>query len=338
MKESIFLSCIRSFLRSFFIILGIFFAIIPIIFIFGVVLGKKDISKKIEINILPDLKGDTESFSDKNPVILKINIDGVIGERNLTSESIENILTESQKTPFKKNLVKGILLHINTPGGGVNDSDGIYSALLAYKKKHNIPIFAFVEGLCASGGFYISSACDKIYSTPVSIVGSVGVLLGPFFNVYNALNKIGIDTLTITEGKDKDTMNPLRKWRENESEDLQKLGAYFYNRFVNIVTQARDKINKQQLVKEYGAKIFDSITAEKLGYIDNGESNYRDALKDLLKTAKIDEKKPYQIIEMKPKKIWISEIFKESIFIKRLFPCFTIKDSFLYMYIPKTNG
>ncbi|KPK32276.1 MAG: hypothetical protein AMS24_04570 [Chlamydiae bacterium SM23_39] len=338
MKESIFLSCIRSFFRSFFVILGIFFALIPIMFVLNAIIDRKDVSKKVEINILPDLKGETAAFSEKTPVILKINIEGIIGEKRLTSEIIENVLIESRKDTFKKDRVKGILLHINTPGGGVNDSDGIYRALSDYKKKYKIPIFAFVDGLCASGGFYISASCDKIYATPVSIIGSVGVMLGPFFNVYNALNKIGVESLTITEGKDKDMMNPLRRWREDESKDLQKLGSYFYNRFVSIVTQARDKITKEQLIEEYGAKVFDSMTAKNLGYIDNGDSDYKETLRELLKEAKIDEKKPYQIVEIQPKKRWISEIFNESIFIKRLFPYFTIKDSFLYLYLPRNNG
>ena len=67
------------------------------------------------------------------------------------------------------------------PGGAADDSVGIYRALCEYKKKYNVPIYAFVDGLCASGGMYIACAADKIYATPSSVIGSVGVIMGPLF-------------------------------------------------------------------------------------------------------------------------------------------------------------
>jgi protease-4 len=328
MKKSI---AIKSFLQGFFLTFGILIAIV-LGFVTISTLFKPQ-TTKTTVTILPDLEGNTKILSKKYPAILQINITGIIGE-NIKTKDIENILLATKP----KERIKAILLYVNTPGGGVNDSDGIYRMLKEYKEKYNkIPIYAYVDGLCASGGFYISAASDKIYASPVSIIGSVGVILGPFFNIFDTLNKLGIKSKTLTYGKDKDTLNPLRPWKENEDKNLQKLGNYFYERFVNIIVRSR-KLSKEKLINEYGANIFDGPTAKKIGYIDYSDKNYTDALKDLLKAAKIDAKTPYQVINIQMKKRWGLEILKEKSLetkLKKLYPCFNVKDNFLYLYMPK---
>lgn len=72
------------------------------------------------------------------------------------------------KRPSERHLV-----YINTPGGTVVDADGIYRALLEYKTKYDVPIYAYIDGLCASGGMYVALAADKIFASDVSLIGSV---------------------------------------------------------------------------------------------------------------------------------------------------------------------
>ena len=312
-QESIFISCLRSFFKSFFSIIGIFFAFIPIVIILGFLLtGKETTTMKSTVQILPDLNGNAEMLREKDPVILQLDIHGIIGMGENKTEIIENFLLESRKTIFKKDRVKAILLNVNTRGGSIFDSDGIYNAFLAYKKKYKIPIYAFVDGINASGGVYITSAADKIYATPVSIIGSVGVLMGPFLNITKTLEKIGVEALTLTDGKNKDAMNPLRPWKPNESEHFQKIGDFYYQRFVDIVAKSRPKLSKEKLITTYGAEIFVAPDAEKYGYIDDGNSNYKDALRALLKAANIDENTSYQVIRLKPRRKFLEEIFESS--------------------------
>lgn len=331
-NESIFTSSIRSFFKAFAAILGLFFAFLPLFLIFLAFTPTYEPCQKNNSVILPDAKGKCETLPDTAPVILRVNINGVIGEDYLTAENIDSILLDSQRGVFKKNRIKALLLYLNTPGGGVTDSDTIYRLLVAYKKKYKVPVYAYVDGICASGGMYVASAADKIYSSPVSILGSIGVIIGPFFNVIEGLNKIGIKSLTLTEGSDKDMMNPFRPWKEGDEKCLKTIGAYLYERFVTIFTQNRP-VNKSKLINEYGAQVFDAKKAKEIGFIDDDNSSYEETLQNLVKAAKIPEKTAYQVVEIRPKKSWIIDIIKEK------FPSLKFlqkerKDYFSYLYEP----
>ena len=337
--DSLFKSAFRSFLKSFCAITGLFLAFFLIFSIFA------PFHEKItsELTILPDLNGETKTLSSSAPVVVQLNIHGIIGDKNnLNIDSIREGLLETRIGFFKKDRVKAILLHLNTPGGTVIDSDSIYTLLKNYKTKYKVPIYAYVEGMCASGGMYIAASCNKIYSSPVSTIGSVGVLMGPFFNLYKMLDKIGVDSTVLTEGKNKDILSPFRPWQEDETDSLKPLAAYIYERFVNIVTQARPALNKEKLINEYGAKVFSAPEAEKLGYIDFGNSSYEAALRDLLKEAKIDEKKPYQVVQVKTKKPWASELFSKSWLFKNKItheldfgPLSKLETNLAYLYLPQ---
>jgi len=309
-RETIFYSSIRSFFKTFFVILGIFCALIPIFLISISTSKEKDFGIKNIVSYLPNDSGDKNILPMSSPVILRLNIEGIIGKDHLTQAAIKSQLIESRDGVLKNNRVKGIFIHINTPGGGVTDSDGIYRLLLEYKKLYNVPIYAYVDGLCASGGMYVASSCDKIYSSPTSIVGSVGVIFGPFFNIKDTLNKIGILTETLTQGKDKDTFSPFKKWSENEGEMIEPIIQYMYNRFISIVSAARPKLTIDKLKNEYGAHVFNAQKACEIGYTDGWDVEYNSALRELVKEANIKPDEKYQLVELKPKRAWFNELIK----------------------------
>jgi len=318
-RESIFISSIRAFFNTLLGTIGVVIAIIPILILFSIFSSadqKQGAKNKLEI--LPDLNGNTKTLALNSPAILQLDINGIIGKAHLTSKDFNYQLIESRKGILKNNRVKAILLNINSPGGTANDSDDMYRNLLAYKEKYNVPIYAYVDGLCASGGFYIACACDKIYASPNSIIGSVGSLMGPFFNFSKAMDTYGIEAHIITDGKDKDMMNPFRKWKKDEDASLKVISDYGYQLFVNIVASARN-INKDTLINEYGANVFDTEKAQNIGYIDRGNSSYSATLEDLLDVANIDKDKSYQVIGLSPKKTWCypflsqAKIFFESL-------------------------
>jgi signal peptide peptidase SppA len=225
--------------------------------------------------------------------------------------TIENQLAEIKERWITTTRAKGILLYINTPGGTVIDSDAIYRMLVHYKEKYKIPIHAYVDGLCASGGMYVACAASKIEASPTSIIGSIGSRFGPFFNITEVLNKWGIKALTITDGTNKDMLNPVRPWEKDEDKCLKAINHYVYQRFVDIVVANRKNLSKEKLIKEYGAQVFDAVKAAELGYIDNGNSCYELALKNLLKAAHVNEKAPYQVIGVKAKHNFISDLLEE---------------------------
>lgn len=347
-RESIFVTSLRSFCKAFAVIIGIFLAFVPVMLVISMLNSDKDYMDKTTLQILPDLDGNIRHTVENSPTVLRINVKGVIGEPSLTSEIIERELIDSRHGALKGDRVKAILLHIDSPGGTVKDSDGIYNHIKRYKKRFGVPVYAYVDGLCASGGMYIAAAADKVYSSSISVIGSVGVILGPFFNVHDTLTKYGIQAQTITAGKDKDMMSPIRQWKPDEDASLRAVTSYLYNQFVEVVSSNRPKLTRERLTNDLGARVYNAEEAEQLGYIDNGNSNYYEALQDLMIAADIDPNSSYQVIELEPKRSIFADLIqgKSPIFNGKIDHihhlgsknAHAIQDQFAYLYKPGSNN
>ena len=147
---------------------------------------------------------------------------------------------------------------------------------------------------------YIACAADKICATADSVIGSVGAILGPTFNFSDAMQKIGIAALTLTEGKDKDALNPFRPWQPGEEKTIQRILADTYETFINVVVEARPDMTKNKLIEEYGARVFIAKEAQEYGYIDDADSNYNKVLTELVAAAGIAENHKYQVLQIEP--------------------------------------
>lgn len=266
---------------------------------------------KTVMTLVPDANEKIELCSISAPVILEIPINGVIGDpQKLNADTIRNILIDSQMGLLKGNRVKGILLTFNTPGGTVIDSEAIYAMVLDYKARYKVPVFGYVEGMCASGGMMIASAADQLFSGPAGVIGSVGVVWGPFFNFYDLMTTYGVHAKTFTQGLDKDFLNPTRPWTDRDTSSMTAIMQFSYNRFVDIVTLGRPRLDRTKLIQEYGAHVFDCVTAEQYGYIDHAMSSRQKTLLALLQTAGVDANAPYQVVTLMPKTAWIAELMK----------------------------
>lgn len=297
-KESVFVSSIRAFCASFMSIIGIALALILIVFALTSTMSHGLTPEKSMVTILPDAKGNRNVLPMDTPAILCLRIHGEIGLKDLTAEHIQNILLDSREDLLANNRVKGILLHINSPGGEIVNTDDIYLSLEEYSKTYNVPVYAFVDGLCASGGMYLASAAKKIYATRSSIIGSVGCRIGPVFNFTGTMDKIGVQALTLTQGKDKDFLNPFRTWKPDEGKELSDLLTTYYEIFTDVVTKARPQITKDQLINVYGANVYPSHLAQKYGYIDYANASYADALNGLIQEAGIAADAEYQVVQL----------------------------------------
>jgi protease-4 len=189
---------------------------------------------------------------------------------------------------------------------------------------------------------YVAAAADKIFASEVSLVGSVGVLAPTFMNFSKTLDKLGIETLTITAGKDKDAMNPLRPWKEGEDQNYRDIIDYYYKHFVDIVVTSRPQINKTKLIDEYGAHVFPAPGAQERGFIDVSGASRDDVINDLVK--KLDIENNYAVVELQNKGWWASLFSGQS-------PLFTgtvkhqlhlnseldpaIQGKYLYLYQPQ---
>lgn len=307
-KESILKASLRYFFISIFTLLGV-----AVGFVF-LALG---LAVFEEVEIAPDRTFKLHTLADESnkrttnmtqlPVILQLNIEGVIGLDKLTADDIRLQLIESQEGDLKEHYVKAILLYIDSPGGTVTDADGIYRAIMQYKQHYGVPVYAYIDGICASGGVYVAMSADKVFASDVSLVGSVGVIISSFMNFTQTMEKIGVQSATIYAGKGKDEMNPLRPWKEDETVALQNIVDSYYAEFINKVVKHRPEITHQKLVNDYGAHVFPAYEALDKGYIDQVE-NSREAVVGLLARHVNLQEGEYEVITLKHKK-WLYELF-----------------------------
>lgn len=309
MRESIFSSMLRAFFVTLFGTIGLCIGLVILILLVSLASDSStnEPTQSLSHRMLPNAEGVRKVVGKDAPVVLQINIHGVIGGDTLNMGSVRKILLESREGSLKDDRVKAVLLNINSPGGTVVDADGIYRALKTYKEQYKVPVYAFVDGICASGAMYAAAAADKIFANEISLIGSIGVISPAFFNFTQLIDKVGIQALTLSAGKDKDILNPLRPWKPGEQDQIQELIDYYYQLFVNIMTSNRPRLDKEKLVKDYGARIFNAEQAKEFGYVDEIGYTQRHALKDLLAAANITTEE-YEVIELH-RESWLSDLF-----------------------------
>jgi len=220
-------------------------------------------------------------FSSGDKIAL-ISLQGVISSENSGDifsdmNSAENVRKALAKAIDDKS-VKGVLLKINSPGGTVGMSQEIYNTILRLRKQK--PVVVSMSDLAASGGYYISSAADRIYAEPGSLVGSIGVIMNTM-NAQKLLNdKLGVQSVVIKSGKFKDLASPYRPLMPEEKVLLQNLINNTYKQFVDAVIAGRVlrkdnyAIAKTELtvknLKQYAdGRVFTGQIAKQLGFVDN---------------------------------------------------------------------
>lgn len=174
----------------------------------------------------------------------------------------------------------GLLLLINTPGGSINGSKAMADAIERYQERTGKKVVAHVQGMSASGGMYTMAGADEIIADYGSLVGSIGVIFGPFERYKDVkattgtlftegyVTTGGIDYEYLTKGTDKDFGNPFREMRPEERANLQAGLQNVYSDFVAWVAEGRG-IEPEVITGSLGAHIFDPETAIQNGLIDS---------------------------------------------------------------------
>jgi len=208
----------------------------------------------------------------KNKVI-QIEAFGIISlqkknEMFSTGKSFTEKIIEQIEAAEKDSNVKAILLVVDSPGGGVTASDIIYDRLQKFKKSGDgdRKVVTLMRGLAASGGYYISAASDKIVARRTTITGSIGVIISAL-NLKGLGDKIGLKTVTITSGKNKDMLNPFKEVSSESTNILQNIVNDMKEQFLSIVVNSRN-LNKEQIEKVSTARIFSANEALDLNLID----------------------------------------------------------------------
>lgn len=177
---------------------------------------------------------------------------------------------------LKKEDAGAVVLTLNTPGGSIAGARAISDAVDRYRERTGNKVFAFVEDMSASAGMYAMAGADEIVADHGSVVGSVGVIMGPLERYRNvtatgsilgAVQAERIDQEYITAGTGKDSGNPYRDLSQAERTELQGIVDEFYADFVDHVA-AKRTIERSVIVDQLGASLFAPKKAKEVGYID----------------------------------------------------------------------
>ena len=150
----------------------------------------------------------------------------------------ENVIAGLRKA-FKDESTKGVILRINSPGGSAVQSGYINDEITRLRKKYpDIPLYAVIADIAASGAYYAAAAADKIYADKASIIGSIGVRMDSFGFV-DAIDKLGVERRLLTAGDKKAFLDPFLPLQQDEKEHVQTLLNEIHEQFIAAVKQGR---------------------------------------------------------------------------------------------------
>ncbi len=207
------------------------------------------------------------------PKIAIIDINGVI------SDSTDII--RQFRIVERDNSIKGIVLHVNSPGGAVGASQAIYRAIEKIRDKK--PVVVSMENVAASGGYYVSSPANVIYANPGTITGSIGVII-QHVDATQILDKIGLKIENIKSGKNKDILYPNHKLTPEQKKLLEATILDVYEQFLDAIVKYRP-IKKEELRKIADGRIFSGKQAKDLKLVDK-LGNIQDAIEEAKKISK----------------------------------------------------
>ncbi len=212
--------------------------------------------------------GGKKSFESHTALI---DITGVIeagGEVN--ADSVMSSLHDA----YDSKGTKGIILRINSPGGSPVQAGIINDEIKRQKKLHpTIPVYAVVEDICASGGYYIAVAADKIYVDKASIVGSIGVLMDGY-GFTEVMKKVGVERRLMTAGENKAMLDPFSPINPKHQALAQAMLNEIHEQFKTVVRQGRGARLKET-PETFSGLFWSGEQGIKLGLVDAlGSADY----------------------------------------------------------------
>ena len=219
---------------------------------------------------LGDWGGTAEKLGDGKRHTALIQLNGVIKS---TGEASAEKITEALQAAFKDRGTQGVVLRINSPGGSPVQSGIINDEIRRLRSKHpEIPLYAVVEDVCASGGYYVAAAADKIFVDKASIVGSIGVLMDGF-GFTGTMDKLGVERRLLTAGENKGFLDPFSPQDAQHKEHAQILLDDIHKQFIDVVRKGRGKRLKESPelftgLMWTGAKSIELGLADELGSIE----------------------------------------------------------------------
>ena len=236
---------------------GIFFKLLLFIYLFALLfVGMGWFGKK-------------ESSPSKHTALVEVN--GIISSNSAASAEI---ITTGLQEAYKDKRTQGVILRINSPGGSPVQAGHINDEIRRLRAKHpEVPVYAVIEDICASGGYYIAVAADKIYVDKASIVGSIGVLMDGF-GFTGTMEKLGVERRLLSAGDNKGFLDPFSPVVETQKDHAKLMIGQIHQQFISVVRQGRGKRLKETPdmfsgLLWIGQKSIDLGLADALGSVDS---------------------------------------------------------------------
>ncbi len=192
-----------------------------------------------------------------NGVIAVVDVNGIIMDSKEVVEKLYKFSNDSN--------VKGIILKVNSPGGAIAPSQDIYNTVLELKAKK--PIFAVMDSMAASGGYYVSAPCTKIFAQKGTLTASIGVI-SQFTNLKSLIDWFGVKIEVIKSGKLKDFGSSFRDMTDEERAYWTNQSDRLHKVFIDDIARVRP-IDKAQLISIADGRVLSGVEAKDVKLIDD---------------------------------------------------------------------
>ncbi len=165
-----------------------------------------------------------------------IDVRGVIADGN---EASADRIMDGLRAAFEDSKTKGVVMRLNSPGGSPVQAGQINDEIKRLRAKYpKIPLYAVVDDVCASGGYYIAVAADKIFVDKASLIGSIGVLMDGF-GFTGTMEKLGVERRLITAGANKGMLDPFSPLDPKHAEYAKVMIKQIHDQFIKVVRDGR---------------------------------------------------------------------------------------------------
>ena len=239
----------------------------------------------VAILILALPKDHESGITTEHTALVEVN--GVIAS---DSEANADTIVTGIRDAFDNDLAKALILRLNTPGGSPVQAGIINDEINRLKEtRPDFPVYAVIQDICASGGYYIAVAADEIFADKASIVGSIGVRMDSF-GFEKAIDKLGVERRLLTAGEHKGFLDPFLPAQEKDIKHVQGMLDNIHQQFISVVKQGRgDKLANDP--KLFSGLIWSGEQALPLGLID-GLASTSQVARDVVGTEDIIDYTP----------------------------------------------
>lgn len=193
-----------------------------------------------------------------------VELSGIIAP---DSEASADRVVTALRSAFEDEDTKGVILRINSPGGSPVQSGYINDEIKRLRSLHpEIPLYAVITDICASGGYYVAAAADKIYADKASLVGSIGVLMNSFGFV-DVMEKLGVERRLITAGSHKGFLDPFSPVNDDEVLHVKNMLGEIHDQFISTVREGRGERLKET-EDTFSGLIWTGEKSVELGLVD----------------------------------------------------------------------